>query len=178
MSGSTVTGSYLIGHTSFSRGDQAGAGGSQGAGMIGAKPNRFESRENVDEDAENSQTAPRIFEQTAQLDRKSSMVSPWSAGSSSSLHTSRNLLVPQQGVLRPGDSGPSSMLARRAAAGPSGVCIASSTQGVDEEQVYTAQTPLVRIPKVPPGNACSAGFSLPNTTRKHFVSFEAAFGLL
>ncbi len=178
MSGSTVTGSYLIGHTSFSRGDQAGAGGSQGAGMIGAKPNRFESRENVDEDAENSQTAPRIFEQTAQLDRNSSMVSPWSAGSSSSLHTSRNLLVPQQGVLRPGDSGPSSMLARRAAAGPSGVCIASSTQGVDEEQVYTAQTPLVRIPKVPPGNACSAGFSLPNTTRKHFVSFEAAFGLL
>jgi hypothetical protein len=178
MSESTVTRSYLIGHTSFSHGDQTGAGGSQGAGMIGAKPNRFEGRENVDEDAENSQTAPRIFELTAQLDRKSSMVSPWSAGSSSSLHASRNLLVPQQGVLPPGDSGPSSMLARRAAAGPSGVCIASSTQGVDEEQGYTAQTPLVRMPKVPPGNACSAGFSLPNTTRKHFVSFEAAFGLL
>ena len=186
MSTSTVTGPYLIGHTSCSRGDQAGTGGSQGAGMIGAKSNfdgslalsALEGRENVDEDAESSQTAPRIFELTAQLDRNSSMVSPWSAGSSSSLHTSRNLLVPQQGVLRQGDSGPSSMLARRAAAGPSGVRIVSSTQCVDEEQGYTAHTPLVHIPKVPPGNTCSAGFSLPNATRKHVVSFEAAFGLL
>ena len=139
--------------------------------MIGAKPNRFEGRENVDEDAENSQMPPRIFELFAQLDRKSSMVSPLSAGASSSLHASKNLLVPQQGVLRPGDSGPSSMLARRAAAGPSGARMSSSTQGVDEEQG-------VRIPKVAPVNACSAGFALPNKTRKHVVSFEAAFGLL
>ncbi|MFN9942487.1 MAG: hypothetical protein ACK56I_23755, partial [bacterium] len=105
----------------------------------------------------------------AQHDRKSSMVSPLSAGASSSLHASKNLLVPQQGVLRPGDSGPSSMLARRA--GPSGARMSSSTQGVDEEQG-------VRIPKVAPVNASSAGFALPNTTRKHVVSFEAAFGLL
>ena len=169
MSTSTVTGSYLLGHTSCSRGDQAGAGGSQGAGMIGAQPNRFEGRENVDEDAENIQMPPRIFELFAQHDRKSSMVSPLSAGASSSLHASKNLLVPQQGVLRPGDSGPSSMLARRA--GPSGARMSSSTQGVDEEQG-------VRIPKVAPVNASSAGFALPNTTRKHVVSFEAAFGLL
>ena len=171
------SGPHLQSRKSFSDGGPAGSGGMHDAGMLGAEAARFEGRKGVDEDAENSQPATHCFESTAQLDRRSGMESERPAGNASSLRVSRNVLDPQQGVVRPGAPGPSSMLARRAAAGPAGGLMASSNQGVDEQRGCTVQTPLVRVPKVSPGNACS-GFSLPHPHRKHVVSFEAAFGLL